>query len=504
VKLILFLILLVIFTSVQGQQAQENDLDFITGKITKDYAGYADKISPKGLENLITKLRHSTVTDTLSWLSRLTNYFKDDHLAVFEAFHVTRADSIESESNLRLISDTLQASHGLAPIDGASGAQRSSAQRSGAQRSGARTSDTRTSDDGLAEGYWLDDLGNSIIYLRCINARRWEGDIIETKARVPAGLHVLRLTKDPQDLQDPQDPQSQWQADYIDAAFGYRVVTTAWLKQPGVLMGRSYFKFRKCDRYTPGMLAAIKPFSYDPSVDRPDSETLVIRMPYFEGSYAKLYDSLVKVNSATLNRISTLILDIRNNPGGTIRCYLPLAPYICTGPLHSVGGYQRVSSDVVEGARKKLQYYVGQKDSANAARYRDYFDSLEKFRDSFLPDPGEERPCQPGMSSIRHVAILTNHGSRSAAELMVLDFRQSAKVTLFGENTGGAVDYLDELTFWLPGFHYEFWVASSKRQLTPKDPAYDSTGIPPDVAIPESESDWIGFVKKYYRTKVMQ
>jgi hypothetical protein len=478
VKLILFLISLAIFTSVQGQQARENGLDFLTGKITKDYAGYADKISPKDMENLITKLRHSAVTDTLPWLSRLTNYFKDDHLAVFEAFHATRADSIESESNLSLISDTLRASHGLASIDGASGA--------------------RTSGDGLAEGYWLDVLGNSIIYLRRIDARRWEGDIIETKAPVPAGLHVLRMTK------DHQDHQGQWQADYIDAAFGYRVVTTAWLKQPGVLIGRSYFKFRKCDHYTPGMLAAIKPFSYDPSVDRPDSETLVIRMPYFEGSYAKLYDSLVKVNSAALNRISTLILDVRNNPGGTIRCYLPLAPYICTGPIHSVGGYQRVSNDVVEDARKKLQYYVGQKDSANAARYRDYIDSLEKFRDSFLPDPGEERPCQPGMSSIRHVAILTNHGARSAAELMVLDFRQSAKVTLFGENTGGAVDYLDELTFWLPGSHYAFWVASSKRQLTPKDPAYDSTGIPPDVAIPESESDWIGFVKKYYRTKGMQ
>ncbi len=69
---------------------------------------------------------------------------------------------------------------------------------------------------------------------------------------------------------------------------------------------------------------------------------------------------------------------------------------------------------------------------------------------------------------------------------------------LFGEASAGSVDYSDLLTYELPRSHFMLWVASSKRGVTSWDPAYDEMGIPVNVEVPDSESDWVGFVRKYY------
>jgi hypothetical protein len=81
---------------------------------------------------------------------------------------------------------------------------------------------------------------------------------------------------------------------------------------------------------------------------------------------------------------------------------------------------------------------------------------------------------------------------------MVLYLRQSRKVTIFGENTGGAIDYLDQISFWLSHDHFEFWLASEKRKITADQPLYDDAGIPPDVRIGDEVEDWVEYVRGYY------
>jgi hypothetical protein len=81
---------------------------------------------------------------------------------------------------------------------------------------------------------------------------------------------------------------------------------------------------------------------------------------------------------------------------------------------------------------------------------------------------------------------------------MIIYLRQSKKGTIFGEKSGGAVDYINASEFYLPKSKYTFWVATLKREISSLFPQYDNIGIPPDVEIPESNPDWIQFVKDYY------
>jgi C-terminal processing protease CtpA/Prc len=81
---------------------------------------------------------------------------------------------------------------------------------------------------------------------------------------------------------------------------------------------------------------------------------------------------------------------------------------------------------------------------------------------------------------------------------MLLNFKQSKKVTLFGERTGGAVDYLNAMSFKLPYGGYNLTVASVKRALKDNEPSYDGKGIPPNIEIDDTITDWVAFVKKYY------
>jgi hypothetical protein len=437
-------------------------------KLRSVYAGYTDKVKPDEFRKLVDELQADKGQDSFFLYSRLTGYFKDDHLAVFAVLKLHASDSNESRMNLKKIA--------------------SAAEAGGAAAGGTAGHALTPTAGGLSEGYWLDELGNEVLYLRQTGADRWEGDVVETKAKVPAGLRVLTLYR----------AKEGWLADYIDAALHYRVVIPAHLKSPGVLIGRCYFKYKKIERYSPGMLAKLPSFSYQPSASRLDSQTLLIRMPYFLGSLARKYDSLIKANAAALGQVSTLILDIRNNPGGSVTCFDALRPYVCTGPIRESDAYQLCSADLIAEARSDLQDYQQSKDSVRISEQQATIDSMIRHKDSLWFQKGADSPCMPPPNSIKRVAILMDHGSRSAAELMVLYFRQSAKVRLFGENSAGAIDYLDLLTYELPQSGFQFWVATSKRVLTAHDPAYDATGIPPDIQIPETETDWIGFVQKYY------
>jgi C-terminal processing protease CtpA/Prc len=123
---------------------------------------------------------------------------------------------------------------------------------------------------------------------------------------------------------------------------------------------------------------------------------------------------------------------------------------------------------------------------------------MEKNKNNFLFKEADTVFCQPNPNNIKSVAIIINHGCRSAAELMLLYFKQSSKVKTFGEPTAGAVDYLDMLTYKLPKTKYTLWVGTVKRELTKADGKYDNIGIKPDVEISDDVDDWVEFVRKYY------
>ncbi len=75
------------------------------------------------------------------------------------------------------------------------------------------------------------------------------------------------------------------------------------------------------------------------------------------------------------------------------------------------------------------------------------------------------------------------------------------RVTTFGENTMGAIDYLNTFQITFPSQKYVMSLATFKRYIPPGQNPIDPTGIKPDVEIPAQHQDWIEFVRKYYEHK---
>jgi len=453
-------------------QSPDADLNFLITKITKDYAGYPDKVDQKKFNALISKVAKDTSKDRFYALSQLTTYFKDDHLALFGSVRLTHADTLGSQADL----STLR----------------------------PRVSDRHAHPQSM-EGYYVNDLNTCVIYMKPAGAGDkpagtgdkpagtgdWDGYLIESRDPVPPGYRVFRLHG---------KGNGQYVADYTDPHDLFRVVIDASMQKNGRLVGGAYFQFEPCT-YTPGMLAKKPAFNYAPALISLDSQTVLVHMPDFAPENKHLYDSLFKVNIARMDNATTLILDVRNNYGGVIGCFMPVLAYVCKGPMLSVSGWQLCSEDLIADARSDLRIFREKKDSANIADYEEYLAGMEQHRDSFRLYSENQLPCVSRVSRIRHVAILVNHATRSAGELMLLYFKQSgsSSVCLFGENSRGAVDYLDLLSFTLPVSGSYLWVGSTKRKTTAAQPAYDATGIPPDVRIPDTEPDWVGFVREYYR-----
>jgi C-terminal processing protease CtpA/Prc len=171
---------------------------------------------------------------------------------------------------------------------------------------------------------------------------------------------------------------------------------------------------------------------------------------------------------------------------------------MCTNSIIRGGGYQLCSEEIIKDAKQDMEDYKKLKDTATVTIYENYIKELENNKNTLRFINPDTVSCQPKPNNIKNVAIIVNHGSRSAAELMVLWFKQSSKVKIFGEPTAGAVDYLDMLTYTLPITGYTLWVATGKRMLTKENGKYDNIGIKPDVEISDNETDWVEFVKDYY------
>jgi C-terminal processing protease CtpA/Prc len=94
------------------------------------------------------------------------------------------------------------------------------------------------------------------------------------------------------------------------------------------------------------------------------------------------------------------------------------------------------------------------------------------------------------------VSFLVNKGTGSAAEMFLLEAKQSKKVKLYGTNSSGAVDYTEYVKILMPCKFYTLYYPACKSLRLPDYPL-DNIGIKPDVEIPADTADWIDYVKKY-------
>lgn len=256
----------------------------------------------------------------------------------------------------------------------------------------------------------------------------------------------------------------------------------------GVWYKSKYF-FNKDDEGT----VPIKP-DLSPSFKILDKETNLLVIPYFAIKYKKPVDSILDSNEALLLKTKHLIIDIRNNPGGLTGTFQKLIPYIYTNPIHTEGGVVWATVDNIkdgydlhdpklpEEQKKYLKESVKKLSAHIGEFYPMYSGDTIRF-DRVLKNP-------------QRVSVIFDGGSASSAEYFILQAEQSKKVTLFGQNSAGAIDYTEIVNGEIPCsyFSIQYPVFRSSRIETRP---LNNIGIAPQVIIPDSVPDWVEFVRTY-------
>lgn len=250
----------------------------------------------------------------------------------------------------------------------------------------------------------------------------------------------------------------------------------------------------KVFKNNPEAIAALMP-KISPSFNVLDKETNLLVIPSFAIRYKKSVDSILEQNKVLLEKSKHLIIDIRNNPGGFARTFENILPYIYTNPIYSSGYSILATADNIKDG------YENDEPDLPEAYKKEVIEEVKKLKEHV----GELYPIYPAdtlkfnqvLKNPKRVSILMNRNNKSASELFILKARQSKKVTLFGENSAGAVDYVEAVSAQMPCKFYSVLYPAVRSDSVDKQPL-DNIGIAPKVAIPVNIKDWVEYVRTYH------
>lgn len=231
-----------------------------------------------------------------------------------------------------------------------------------------------------------------------------------------------------------------------------------------------------------------------------DTATLLLTLPTMNESVRLELDSLVKANKALLERSARLIIDCRDNGGGSDVTYEPLQQYVYSGPVKgfknqtlatddNIGKYERLSKDANFPKNRQRQF-------GRVA------ESLRGHNGEFVGKCGEFTEGSGNVSpNPKRVVILINGGCASSCEQFIYYARQSERVTLMGENTAGILDYGDLNSLNAPCGQFALSYPTTRSCAVEAGQGIDGTGIPPSVRIGPEEKDWVQFALRYLNGK---
>jgi hypothetical protein len=227
------------------------------------------------------------------------------------------------------------------------------------------------------------------------------------------------------------------------------------------------------------------------SVRRLSPQTLLVTVPTMDHTRGPELASLLAAHRDEIVRTPNLVIDVRNNGGGSDITYHPLLPLLYTDSIRSVGVSILSTPDNIRKFEEVLAdstYPAGQK-----LGIRRLVDDL-RARPGELVDRGSSaRGYDSVLPLPRRVGVLMNRGCGSSCEQFVLAARESGKVTLLGERTAGVLDYANVHGIATPCPHIRLNYATSRSNRLPHDPV-DPHGIAPQVAVPADELfpvDWV-------------
>lgn len=217
-----------------------------------------------------------------------------------------------------------------------------------------------------------------------------------------------------------------------------------------------------------------------------------LRIPTFDGDWSFKIDSLYNASFKKIRTIPYLIIDVRNNGGGSDANVSPLLEFIYTNKIKT----DKVDIYVTKDNINVWQdwYNDAKRDTLNFSeeRVRWFAKRLKKMKkarlNSFVSvSKGGKISRNYKSNAIQKVAILYNKNCASSCETLLFSAQQSSKTILVGENSGGYVGYGEVGTIITPCYNFNLTCTMSRYK---KQRAYEVIGVAPNYYLNNSKS-WI-------------
>ncbi len=227
------------------------------------------------------------------------------------------------------------------------------------------------------------------------------------------------------------------------------------------------------------------------------NKTVLLRIPSFAFANKKQIDIVIKDNKKIITSSKNLIIDIRNNGGGSDSSYAEILPLIYTNPIRTVG-VEFLSSKL---NNQRMLGFINNPDWSKKDKKwaKKSYKKLNQHLGEFV-DLNETIVSTKTLNKVykypENVAILINHGNASTSEQFLLAAKQSRKVKLYGTTTVGMLDVSNMNFVKSPNGDFELGYSLSKSHRIP-EMAIDGKGIMPDFYLDETiaKHQWVEYVQ---------
>jgi len=238
----------------------------------------------------------------------------------------------------------------------------------------------------------------------------------------------------------------------------------------------------------------------EPYLEELNATTLYLRIPSFRKELRFSIDSVIDANRNRILKTKNLIIDLRNNGGGSDEQWENLIPFLYTNPIRRMGTEflsTKLNNQFWLNALTTPNKYITE---SERERYENFYDSLQSKVGEFvkLDDKDFFIATQNSVYEYpKNVGIIMNKNCASATEGFLFEAKQSKKVKLFGTSTSGMFDISNVITAESPDKEFRLYYGMS-RNLGISDFSIDDIGFQPDFYIDKTipQYKWVEFVNE--------
>ena len=231
-----------------------------------------------------------------------------------------------------------------------------------------------------------------------------------------------------------------------------------------------------------------------------NENTLYFNIPSFSWEAKPMVESLFAAQKENLSKSANLIIDLRNNGGGSDDVYGVISPYLYTQPIKGIGVDALASNDNIKGWELILAQYP----DLPAESRQEIQNLIDKMKLQINQNVNiVEDDIDSSFTQLlfpKNVVILINERCASTTEQFLLEARQSKKVTFMGQNTSGTLDYSNVRESDFCEMPYLLYAPTTRSRRIDIGEGIDGIGIKPSIYLTDKQ-DWIEEALKFLTNK---